>query len=369
MINERAMTQGSFDVRFGTDAPLSLWNTLEEFGHLVVLPQWVDHRLFDDTTMLTMARYAGPILERRLSRDGLTVSGAGMVWWLGDEEGKGDIIETKVTLADSTLDDALDAILPVAITKGTVTEPPATYDGEHQWETPLEAIRTVVASLGAEYRVNPNGTIDAGISSAVYNITVPTVVVIREHLSGSDPILRGIEVETLTTHLNSRPYATRGIVVTEDSNNVRILVGGQDRSPATTAYDLHGNLIDRTLMLETSGSPVDVTLYLQTQMNDHAIVSNMEVSTNMFEIQNGDLRVGDAFWCYDPPAFVDYGNQVFFRGDLLFPKRLRLIAATWPLLSGMGVYYRSPDLIPVWTDVSDWVAYENGSGQKLGVRV
>lgn len=363
------MTQGSFDIRFAVDAPLSLWNTIAEFGHIVITPQWVDNRLFDDATMLNMARYSGVVLERRLARDGLAVSGAGMVWWLGDEEGKGDIIETKVALDDDTLDDSLDALLPVAITKGTITEPPATYNGEHQWETPLEAIRTVCASMGAEYRVNPNGTIDAGPSADVYNITTPTVVVLREHLSGSDPILRGIEVEQLTTHLNSRPYATRGIVVTEDSDNVRILVGGQDRSPAPTATDLHGNVIDRTLMLETSGSPVDVTIYLTTQMNEHAIVSNMEISTNMFEIQNGDLRVGDAFWCYDPPAFVDYANQMNFRGDRIFPKRLRLIAASWPLLPGMGIYYRSPAVTPVYHDLSEYIAWEQGSNQRLGVRV
>lgn len=369
MISERAMTQGSFDVRLAPDAPRSLWTVIEEFGHIVILPQWVDHRLFADATMLSMARYAGPVLERRLSREGFAISGAGMVWWLGDEENKGDIIETKVTLADSTLAAALTALLPVAITQGTVVEPAATYNGEHQWETPLEAIRTVVASMGCEYRVNPDGTLDAGPSANVYNINTPNVVVVREHLSGSDPLLRGVEVEELSTHLNARPYTTRGIVITEDSNNVKILVGGQDRSPAPTARDLHGNVIDRTQLIESSGSPVDVTLYLTTQMNEHAIAWNMEISTNMFEIQNGDLRVGDAYWCYDPPAFVDMANQLFFRGDLIFPKKLRLIAASWPLLPGMGIYYRSPEVTPVWTDLSEFIAWETGARQKLGVRV
>lgn len=363
------MTQGSFSVRFSLEAPLSLWNTIREFGHIVVTSQWVDSRLFDDTKMLTMARYAGPILEKSLDQEGFTVTGAGMVWWLGDEEGKGDIIETKVTLSGSTLTAALTALLPVAITLGTITEPAAVYTGEHQWETPLEAIRTVCASMGCEYRVNPTGKIDAGPGLNVYNITTPTVVVTRDQLSGNDPNYKGVQVDRMRTHLNSRPYATRAIVVTEDSNNVKILVGGQNRSPATLARDLFGNLVDRTLMLETSGSPVEVTTYLTSQMNEHTIVSNQEISTNFVEIQNGDLRIGDNFWCYDPPAFEDFANQVFYRGDLIFPKGLRLTAASWPLLPGMGVYYRSPDTVPVYTDLSELVAWEEDSRQRIGMRV
>lgn len=374
MINERVMTQGSFDVRFALNAPLSLWSTMNKFGHIVITPQWVDHRLFDDDVMLGLARYSGVILKKKLSEDGLEVSGAGMVWWLGDEEGKGDIIETKVSLSSSSLDNALTNLLPTAISKGTVTEPAGTtYTGEHQWETPLDAIRTVVASMGCEYRVNPNGTIDAGPNNSVYNIDNPVIVVTRTHRSGGDSLLRGVDVETMETEEDSRSYASRAIVITEDSDNVLTLVGGQNRSPAPTEYDINGNLIDRVLQLETSGSPVDVTLYLTTQMNEHVTVSNMEISTEFYEIQNGDLRIGDAFWAFDPPAFVDTANEVWFRGEPINPKKLRLIAASWPLRPGMGVYYRPPLAAPTaaddWVDLSPYIQWEDSSRGRIGVRV
>lgn len=364
------MSQGSFDVRFGLDAPLSLWTSLSEFGSIIITSQWVDHRLLDDATMLATSRYTGVIHRKKLTEQGLEISGAGVVWWLGDEEGKGDILEAKVTLTSSTLSAAIAAVLPDAITVGTITNPAETYTGEHQWETPLDAIRTIVASVGCEYRVNHDGTIDAGPGNTVYNIDTPIVVVTRNQNSGADALLKGVDVERMSTELAANAYATRAIVVTEDSNNVKTLVGGQDRTPTPTYKDLHGNTIRRVLVLETSGTPVEVTLYLTTQMNENTLVQTQEISTEFYEIANGDLRVGDAFWAYDPPAFVGT-SEVWFRGGPIWPVKLRLTAASWPLRPGMGVYYRPPMVSPVaadYIDLTNWVEWEDWSRGRLGIR-
>lgn len=370
-LNERIMSQGSYSLQMSLEAK-ELWSVMEVYGHVVITPQWVDHRLFDDAAMLGMARFAGPVTKKYQKSDGLQVDGVGPVWWLGDSSGIGKIIETKVTLSSSTLDNALTQVLPPSIGKGTVNEPSGiTYSGEHQWETPLEAIRTIVASMECEYRVNPDLTIDAGPPNQVYNIDAPIVIVQRGNLSGGDSLYRGVQVETLTSIFDATPYVTRGIVITTDSNNVQTLVGGQDRSPATTLYDGRGNLVNRVLMLEASGTPVDVSSYLVTQMNEHAFVQNMEISTEFTEIQNGDLRVGDSFWCFDPPAFVDTANEVHFRGQVINPLKLRLIAASTPIVSTMGVYYRPPTASPValdWTDLTPFIRWEDGDGSRIGVR-
>lgn len=370
-LNERVMSPGSYSLKMSLEAK-ELWSDITEFGHIVITPQWVDHRLFNSAAMLAMARFAGPVTKKYFKTDGLEIEGQSNVRWLGDSGDLGDIIETKVTLASSTLENALDNLLPVAITKGTVTEPAgAPYTGEHQWETPLEAIRTVVASMGCEYRVNPDGTLDAGPNNDVYNIDAPVVIITRGNLSGSDTLYKGVEVDTLTSILDATQYVTRAIVTTTDSDNVTTLVGGQDRSPSTTYYDLHGNLVRRTLLLQASGSPVEVSTFLTTQMNEHALVQNMEISTEFTEIQNGDLRVGDAFWCFDPPAFVDTGNEVHFRGQVINPVKLRLIAASTPIVSSMGIYYRPPTAAPAaldWTDLTPYVQFEDGSRNRLGVR-
>ena len=289
-----------------------------------------------------------------------------MAWWLGDDESKGAMLESKVELSASTLENALTNLLPDAIVAGTVTEPAgATYTGSHQWETPLDAIRTVCAAMGAEYKVNPDGTIDAGPKEDVYTITTPTVVVVRTG-HGSDSSYTGINVQRTSSSLTARPYVSRGIVTTEDSDNVVTLVGAQDRTPAPTEKDMHGNTVTRTIVQQTSGAPVDVTTYLVTMMNEHAVVSNMEISTEFYEISGGDMAVGDAFWCFDPPAFTSDQDatptEILFRGATIWPVKLRLIAASWPFRRGMGIYYRSPETTPVYTDLAPYVEYENSQG-------
>lgn len=364
------MSQGSFDIRFAADARTDLWDIIGKFGHIVITPQWIDPRLFGDTEMLGASRYTGVVLHKRFDQS-FTVSGASLVWWLGDEQGIGDIIEAKKVFTSSTLDNAVTNLLPSAITKGTINEPAGTtYTGEHQWETPLDSLRTVAASMGVEYRVNPDGTFDAGPNNLVYNIDTPEIVVTTSQRSGGDPLLRGLTVETMSGDYDFRQYASRGIVVAEDSNNVKTLVGGQDRTPAPTEKDLFGNTVARTLMAESSGTPVEVTAYLVTTMNEHAIIANSEISTEFFEIAKGDLRIGDAFWAWQPPVFEDPDNEVWFRGEPIFPTKLRLIAASWQLAPGMGIYYRSPETTPVYTDLTQYIEYENVGAQRarLGIR-
>ena len=363
-VNERIMSPGSWSLELLPTARKAYWKDISEFGHIIITPQKVDYRLFDDDAMLAMARYSGVILKKTHTENGITLEGQGPVWWLGDSAGRGEIYETKIALTSSSLDNAMDQLLPQAIAKGTITEPAGTTaTEEHQWETPLEAIRTVVANMGCEYRVNPDFTLDAGPNNDVFNIDAPVIIVTRGRYSGSDVLYRGVDVDEMRSILDSENYVTRGIVTT--------LVGGQDRTPTTTYYDPQGNLMVRKLQLQASGSPVDVTTYLTTQMNENTIVQNMEISTEFTEIQNGDLRVGDAFWCWDPPAFYDNDNEVHFRGQVINPIKLRLLAASWPVTNGMGVYYRPPTAAPValdWIDLSDQFFPEQVNSNRLTVR-
>lgn len=362
------MSQGSWDLQLSPATPLNLWNSLRKFGHIVVTSQRVDPNLLSDADMLAAARYVGVLLRREIVSGGIDLSGAGLVWWLGDEEEKGDLIEIEVSLTSSTLDAALTALLPAAITKGTVTEPAGTtYTGVHQWESPLEAIRTVCASMGCEFRVNMDGTLDAGPNVDIWpTVASPNVVVTAE--SGKDPNYLAVDSDSLAISFDAAPYATRVIVVTEDSDNVRTLVGYVDRSPAPTEVDLHGNLIDRTYMTETFGEPVSVATYVLSQLNDRAEIAEINIDTAFRDISEGGFEVGDGFWAYDPPAFVDEANEIPFRGELINPKLLRLLSASWSVHSGMGVYYRPPDASPTYIDLNQYVIWEDETSEG-GVRL
>ena len=365
MITEVMMSQGSWDIALSPASPDELWDDLESFGHLVVTSQWIDPTMYGDTAMLAAARYVGPLLTKAATEDGgMALTGSNMAWWLGDENGVGELIELEVKLNSSTLSNALDKLLPLtgSITKGSVTEPPGTtYEGVHQWETPLEAIRTVCASMGVEFRVNPDGTLDAGPKANVFNVTNPTVVVTR--YPGKDPEYLSADSESMVLSLDASQYASRGIVVTEDSDNVKTLVGYNDRIPAPTQVDIHGNFINRTIMAETFGSPVSVATYLLSTMADHATIAEINIGTTFNEMSEGSFEIGDGFWAYDPPAFWDASNEISYRGEIINPKLLRLLSASWPIREGMGVFYRTPNVTPTYIDLTRYVQWEGASSE------
>lgn len=361
MITEVIQSQGSWEVNLSPAAPISLWTQLEQFGHIVVLSQYIDPVFMDDTAMIAASRYIGPMLRKEFNREQVTLSGAGMVWWLGDPDEVSEMIEIEVELESSTLDNALDNLLPNAITKGTVVEPSGqTYSGTHQYESPLEAIRTVCASLGCEFRVNNDGTLDAGPKEDIFSgIGSPTVVITGE--IGKDPNFLAVDAEDMVLSLDARPYANRVIVVTEDSDNNETLVGYIDRSPTPTQLDLHGNALARTFMVKTSGSPVSVATYTLSVLNDHAEVAQIDISTQFQEMAEGSFAVGDGFYAYNPPTFFDTTNEIVFRGEIIHPQELRLLSASWGVREGMGVYYRTPASPAEYIDLTRWVQWEGSN--------
>lgn len=361
MITEVLQTQGSWEMTLSGAAPLGLWDDLEQFGHLVVTSQYLDPAFYDDAALLASARYVGPLLKKVIQRGSMQVSGAGMVWWLGDPDEISDLIETEVELESATLEDAVDSLLPSAIVKGDITEPAGqTYTGTHQYESPLEALRTVCASLGAEFRVNPDGTFDAGPKADVFN-GIPTPEVVITGMVGKDDNFLALDAEDMQLSLDAGPYASRVIVVTQDSNNVETTVGFIDRTPIPTQLDIQGNLLARTFMVNTFGSPVSVATYTLSVLNDHAEVAQIDISTQFQEMAEGSFAVGDGFYAYTPPAFVDTSEEIVFRGEIIHPKKLRLLSASWGIREGMGVYYRTPASPPEYIDLSRWVQWEGSS--------
>lgn len=356
MITERIMAQGAFEIPLAEDAPWSLWETLDSYGHIIITSQYVDYRTFTDAAMLNAARYTGVLLQKEVTNRRLTLNGAGLVLWLGDEEGKGDII-TSQGFNGSNLTTVMNALVPPSLTVGTVTNT-TLYWGDHTYEAPITAIRTACAATEAEFKVNANGTIDAGPNTAVYNIFDEDIsLVLTRRNYGSDPTYRGVPPDEMTSEYDSRPYASRVYLVTSNGT----LISNVARQPSPTQRDLNGNIIDRGLVITNSAAnPISATTYLYSELNAHSDIQEMNVSTEWFELDGGDFRVGDACWAYDPPAFYDTGNKIFFRGEYLFPIKLRIIEATWPVREGMGVFYRSPTNPAVYIDLSNWIEYETG---------
>lgn len=372
MITERYMQPGQYTVPLTDEAPQQLLEQAVEFGHVVVMPQWVQHPArFSDADLLTAARYAGPVLETVWDGGGPAIRGQGMVWHLGDEEGKGPILETvkSFTAASiSTVFDQSTGILPAAVKKGTITGTGAgTYTGDFGLETPLSAARTVCKTLDVHFRCRPDGYLDASLTTReeVYRYT-PVVVAVRRGW-GEDPMFKGLPVRRASTTRDAIGYATRSLVVDVADDGSEVTT--QAASATHTYKDMHGNPLERTMRtVRPAAVLVDAATWLTGELAERSINDTQEVDTDKWELVGGSLTVGDMFWVYDPPSgLVDPANQIRFRGDLITPKRVRCLEADWPLVAGMGVYYRPSGAAITsanWTDLTRWVAWEATGDQE-----
>src|SRR5687768_16096772 len=99
MITEHLMRLGSWSLQLREGTPKSIrdamdWNVTDVagFGHVFVFASRVDAAALTESDIMPVARYAGVLYES--PKNSLTIGGYGMVSWLGDDEGKGNIFVT-----------------------------------------------------------------------------------------------------------------------------------------------------------------------------------------------------------------------------------------------------------------------------------
>lgn len=364
MIHEAVMAQGSFELSLQVSAPWSLYRTCAEFGHIVILPQWIDPNGLSDTAIKGLARYSGVLLDKELNDDTITLRGASLHWHLGDDDNAGPCREGTVSFSSSSLTSVVsNALTDTGLTSGTVTTTGlGTYTGNHYFASPAEILRTACLALGAEYRVNPDGTVDAGPKNAVYNTDYEdiTVFVVRRGF-GTDSIFKSVPVQSMRSRLDASEYVTR-VIITADTNNTGALteVSSLTRSPSDGYKNFGGGDLKRVFATNMGVSQaISLATYATSELAQRSKEQRQDISTEHYEIANGSLQIGDAFFAYDPPAFTDNTNPQYFRGQTIFPIASRLLAADWPLRQGMGVFYRAADA--TYTDLSRFVAWEGES--------
>ena len=88
------MAAGQWDLTLNSETPYAIRSLLEVLGHMYVFdtPQRQGQ---SDATMLANSRWGGVV--RRMEASRTRIAGTNMIYWLGDEDGKGDIIEAPIT--------------------------------------------------------------------------------------------------------------------------------------------------------------------------------------------------------------------------------------------------------------------------------
>lgn len=276
----------------------------------------------------------------------------------------------------------------LAITRGTAkywdaftpstSAPTATtankkYTGSHYLESAYKAIKTISTSVGSEFKMNNDGTIDVGPASALFTgheSNEPEAIIVRR-LSGQDPSIKGYEGFDLTTEFNAEDYVSRVELIA--SNYGKDVNLGQADAKDTPYKDLHGNTLERIQILSENDIPDTMRdIRAEAYLNEYnKIDRTLNVGLADYDI-SGDVNVGDIIYVYDPEVgFEDTATdaalenrdkfEVTYQGQILNPVKIRIMGLSFPIATGMGVYYRDKD--GNYTDITDYTNFEVGSTQ------
>ena len=379
-VNEVKQALGSWGLRLKKETPQVVLDTLSYFGHVAMWPGEVIAEGLTDAA-LPVARYVGVLRVRDLSED-YTIGGCGMAFWLGDEDGKGDVFETAVVLTAQTFAASVAALLPPSgsVTAGTINAIAGTITQTFQWQSPRDALDYVTSLFTGEWRVTGDGKLDAGTVAQLYR-TVPQTLLVRRQ-DGREMGMRALPGQ-MRLASDVEDYTTR-VVVLAEGEGVSISTGAANA--AVVPYkDIHNNTVKLTrLVSESETDPTNATARAQLQLNRfQAARANVTLSTDAYDVK-GDLVVGDYLYIWDKESgFFDVANEIPWRGEPINPIALRCIELSYPIPPGWTVAYR--DVNGVWTDLSGYYEPEGGdttvvvgdfsrnltgiAGEPIGVRV
>ena len=400
-ITERLMGAGSFSLQFIQDStPTQVVDAIKEWGHIVVTPQEMDPKLYDDAEILASARYTGIVLNKTLEEGIVSIQGQGLELYLGDGQGKGMVIAESKNVgkirsySSASLSDVIDkATQPYGILRNesgntqaivagqiNTASTPYSYSGSHFVETTLSALKHICETLNVEYRVNPDATLDVDNPAFLWEGVAdePSTVVVKTGY-GDDPTYTGISPVGSRTEFNARDYVTgvdfiAEIGVYDDATDVE----GEARLNAGEIpyYDIHGNKLQRTGLVTTpdiDGDKLDDQA--QLMLNELSRIKKvLNLDLEQYEV-TGDLRAGDYIYAFDPSiGFNDTQEdataesrslyQIAFRGQNIAPVKIRVLGLTFPITEGMGIYFRGFDGSNItYTDLTEYVSYESGDTQ------
>jgi len=359
VITEQLMRAGRFDVRLMGNAPYRIWAAVDQFDHIVITPTRLsDPSLFTNSAILNAAIYTGVITGKPTKK---SFTGQGLAYWLGTEDGRGSIYETPVTFTNDNLSTVIAGLLPSSIASGTITTASTTnLYYVFRYITPREAIHFACRCMGAEWRINPTGTLDAATASTLF-VTTPTTVITRNS-GGRDGAraYQGVSATEINVAQDADGYTTKAIVIGQKGDGAEFTVG--TASAAVTKKDLYNNnvvfkrLVDAPDTPSTSISNLATNVLAQyPEKRQHLTLSSDTYAVPII------VKPGDYVYVYDQEAgLYDSGRQLRWRGELTSPVKLRCKEYTWPIQRGMGVYVRRSGATPTYTDITDYVSYEDG---------
>lgn len=359
-VTERLMKPGRFSLRLRPNTPASVLAAVGMFDHIVITPArlrgWEG---MSDANILASAIYTGVVKARP---DVNEFTGAGLADWLGTDDGLGDLLDSAVTNSAATLSTWVTSLRPASLAAGTVNNTgTSTHTYTYQWMTRREALTHACRAMGAEWRVDPDFTLDAATPGNLHaNYTTPRAVITRK-AEGAQGSLVGIEAVAAVRGLDVSNYTTKVIVAAREGDGATLATGSA--TGANVYVDgLNNNVVMERLINAPLEPAANANGYAQATLNLFGTArQTLALSSDTYAATLA-VRPGDRVYVYDQRSgLTDSANQLSWRGEIITPVLLRCRGIIWPIMAGMGVYARRSGATPAYTDLSDWFQPEDDS--------
>lgn len=347
---------GSWSLTLKSDTPVKIRNILKYLGHIVVHTGPINPAV-DRDALLKSSRYTG-VLREKSDGDQITIGGSGMAYWLGDEDNKGEVLETSQTF-NAPFHTVMAALLPDSVVAGTMNNIGSDFVGTiPAFMSPRQALNYVATTKNAEWRVNGDASVDVGLEAHLYVVGDADIDCLVERRG------RGVDIKmksfrgNLKTDQHLRDFTTRTVLLANGDGDA-VAIGSADIAGGLNPYkDLLGNTVKLTRIIsESTTSDGNADARAQLQLNRFSGTSDaLTLNTSDFDVK-GTVSVGDYAWVYDPDTgVVDLAKEVIFRGQRYNPMKLRITELSWPVTSNHSVAYRDPD--GVWYDLTKYFETE-----------
>jgi hypothetical protein len=337
-ITRRLMKPGQFGVSLQPGTPKSVMSQIAPFDHVVVTRTRLNPiDAYSDANILTQSLYTGVIED--LSRTDNTLSGFGLEYWLGTPDGRGDLLDAAVARSAGALSAWIGDLRPSSLSAGTVNNTgTSTVTNTFQGTTRREAIDAVCRAAGAEWRVNPDFTLDAATAANLF-VTSPALVITRRS-GGNDGQYRGVEVDNLSTSESVSTYVTEAVVLGDN------LVAATSAGSTSYKDGLNNNVVMQAFV----SAPRDESATAAAA----AVVAERNLLRRELTLTSRSYNVtrfvdpGDSVFVWDELAGLsNQSNQITYEGRLISPIALRVYSVSFPIEEGMGVYARRSGATPI----------------------
>jgi hypothetical protein len=159
--------------------------------------------------------------------------------------------------------------------------------------------------------------------------------------------------------VDASQFTTKVVVLGQIGDGAKVATGSA--AAAAVFKDPLNNDLVRTRLVDAPTEPAgNLNNYAQGVLNLFSdSTRSMQLSSRTYLVSRS-VKPGDTIYAYDPIAgFTDSAVQVNWRGEVITPKRVQVRGISWPIADGMGVYARRSGATPTYTDLTDWVEWDD----------